>query len=429
MSLLFSALTVFFPSSSVADVKNTSMPLSFSDKLADIDTSIQRIVDVTQVHPTSWLNHEKVALAFLDRAKLTGDFSDYLAAKNSLDEAFILAPPKSGPKLSRAKLHYAIHRLPLIEADLAQTESALLVSKQERQLVSEIRADVWLNTGEYAQAKQVYEKIEAYAPSVTSATRLANYYRESADYPAAERWLATAELRNGPRNPQLRSWLNLQRGILDLDRGRFSEALTHYERALKDFSGYWLIEEHIAEVHALLGNEEKAEEQYRDLIMRTQSPLFMNALSEILNGRKDAASQAEAKQWVEQSTAIYQDRLRTLPELVAGHALEHFLQVGDAEFALKLALNNHGLRPGGESALQLVQAYSLNRQIPEAVALLGSIFRSPYRSATMHATAATLYSLINEPQLVVEQQKLALSINPYAMDDVEWLREALSSAS
>ncbi len=428
LSLLASALIVLFPMPTVADKQRIDTPSDFAQKLSAIDQQVQNNRKVAEIQATSWIRKESLAQSYLARAKLTGNFSDYVFAKETLDEAFAQATPKSSPKLARAALNFAIHRLPLVEADLVAAESALRVSKKERQTIRELRADVLLNTGQYAQAIEAFELFESKTPSVTSATRQANYYRQTADYAAAEQWLNTAEERSSSQNPHLRSWLQLQHGILDLDRGRFDDALTHYEQGLGEFSGYWLIEEHIAEIHAIQGKDKLAEEQYRDLIKRTNSPLFMSALADILANRDDESSHTEAQSWLDKSAEIYQYRLQAIPELVAGHALDFFLNDENTQFSLQLAVDNYKLRPGGEAALQLVQAHALNNQFEQANTLLETIYDSPYRNASLYATAATVYRAMGQNELAETQKALAIAINPFAIDDIDWMRAKLEGA-
>lgn len=412
---LLALLYVLNSAAILAEEQVSKRTYSYHDKLNVIEQQIKRFKGVVTVQPSSWLKQESVAKAYLDRAKLTGKFEDYVAADNALAESFKLASAPAGPTLTRASMKYAMHRIPDIERDLAQAESALLVSGSDRRIISEIRADVFLNTGHYAQAKNAYDELESNHPTVTSATRLANYHREIADYSAAEQWLDIAVERNDKRNPHLRSWFQLQRGILDLDQGNLDEALEHYNKGLEHFSGYWLIEEHVAEIHALQGKDQQAEQQYRDLIKRTDSPLFMSALADILSNRSDSSSQKEAKYWFEKTKSTYQEQIRILPELIAGHAIDFFIDTNDKHLALQLAMSDHRLRPGGESALKLVQAHVLNSQLIEADNLLNTIFSSPYRSASLHTTAASLYRAMGKSELAERQQSIALSINPLAL--------------
>ena len=62
------------------------------------------------------------------------------------------------------------------------------------------------------------------------------------------------------------SWIELQRGVLDLERGRYDDAGQHYQHAANAFSGSWLVEVHVAALNAAEGNLEVAATLYRKVL-------------------------------------------------------------------------------------------------------------------------------------------------------------------
>ena len=59
-------------------------------------------------------------------------------------------------------------------------------------------------------------------------------------------------------SPEPVAWLHLQRGLLDLDRGRDAEAAVHYAAADAALDGWWLVEEHLAELDMRSGRWARA---------------------------------------------------------------------------------------------------------------------------------------------------------------------------
>jgi tetratricopeptide (TPR) repeat protein len=55
------------------------------------------------------------------------------------------------------------------------------------------------------------------------------------------------------------AWLELQRGIIDLEQQNNQQALEHYLRAEQAYSGYWLIHEHIAECLYVAGSSRRCD--------------------------------------------------------------------------------------------------------------------------------------------------------------------------
>lgn len=397
---------------------------TYSERLAKIDAAIQADEVYIGKAARSWLHYERLARACLERAQLSGQYSDYVSAETTLKQAFEMAEQGSGPVLLRARLNYSLHRLPAIEADLAAAESALLVNKPTLATIKGIRADVWLQRGQYQEAKQVFDTLERTHPNVDTAVRLAQYHIQTGQYARADEWLHTAEQRVVGTQPQLQAWLKLQAGILDLEQGRLNEALVHYNDALQQFPGWWLVQEHIAEIDALQGRTDIAEQSYGSLIKRTGSPLFMIALSEILEQRGNTT---EASRLLDEATTIYIEQAATTPEAIAGHALEHFLQHGSATQALQLARDNHRLRPAGAPAVLLAQAQAINGDIWQAAATLDTQLATPYRSAELHATAFVVYESVERNLSARQQHQLALNVNPDAIDSVKWLQNRIQA--
>lgn len=397
---------------------------TYTKRLSKIDAAIQADEAYVSQSARSWLHYERLARSYLERAQLSGQYTDYVAAESILKKAFEVAEPGSGPVLLRAKLNYALHRLPAIEADLATAQSALLVNKPTLAKINGIRADVSLQRGQYQEAKHTFDALENTRPGVETAVRLAQYHTQTGQYKRADQWLHTAEQRVVGTQPQLQAWLKLQAGILDLEQGRLNEALVHYNDALQQFPGWWLVQEHIAEIDSLQGRADAAEQSYRSLIERTQSPLFMIALSEILEQR---GSKAEASRLLHDATRIYSEQAETTPESIAGHALEHFLQHGSATQALQLAQYNHRLRPAGAPAVLLAHAHAVNGDIWQAAATLDRELATPYRSAELHATASVVYEATGQDMLAEQQRQLALNINPGAIESVDWLQNRIQA--
>src|SRR5690606_36652229 len=150
--------------------------------------------------------------------------------------------------------------------------------------------------------------------TAASAIRIAYDLWQTGRFEQAERWLGAAEARAAGDGRE-RAWIELQRGQIDLDRGHLDEALGHYRRADRLFSGWWLVEEHIAEIYALRGEHGATERRYRDRIERTGSPEFMDALARVLEAR---GRSQQARALIDRPTRAYERRLEVLPEASYG---------------------------------------------------------------------------------------------------------------
>lgn len=392
-------------------------PTDYSRALLELNRQLRAAERSAERYPGQWLRIERVAGFYLARARLTGDHDDYLRAQRILDEAFTLAPEGAGPLLSRAHLNFTLHRVAAVEPDLARAEQAVIVRRTTHAEIAGLRGDVAFHSGRFEEAERLHRGAEEMHPTSATAFRVAYDLWQTGRFEQAERWLGTAESRV-IGDGQERAWMELQRGLLDLDRGQLDEALGHYRRADRLFAGWWLVEEHIAEIHALRGEHDEAERRYRDLIERTNNPEFMDALAGVLEARGRAE---EARALVARATTIYEHQLEVLPEASYGHALEHFLEHGTAARALDLARANHALRPGGEATVRLAQALYRSGELGEARTRIDALLATPYRTAALHATAARVFEA-SVPARSAAQARLARAIDPGAIDDLAWLR-------
>jgi tetratricopeptide (TPR) repeat protein len=388
-------------------------PSAYDEALDELNRDLVAYERLAARPPLQWLHIERVASLYMQRAQLTGDHGDYVRAQEELERAFSIAGEGSGPLLTRAYLHFTLHRLDRVEPDLAQIERGILIPPGVVEEIKQLRADLAFQRGDYERAAQLHRELEEAHPSSLTAFGIAQDLWRTGQLEQADRFLALAAAR-AERSPRSASWVELQRGVLDEERGRYDDALAHYRRADELFSGHWLVEERLARIDARQGRLASAERRYRTLIGRVESAELMDPLADILErrGRGEQAERMRAS-----ATASYERSLETLPEASYGHALRHFLKHGSAARALELALANHAQRPNGEAATLLAMAHYRAGDRDAARAQIEAVLATPYRSAELHAAAAKIF----EGGRAQQQRRLALAFSPDAIEDLAWL--------
>jgi tetratricopeptide (TPR) repeat protein len=343
----------------------------YEAELGKIHGEIAKLGDVFQ-GPADLEKVSKLAFLKYRYASLTSDFADFAAAEGALDEAIRKVGPSEDLLLLKANFDFKLHRLGRTKEDLEKVPD-LADSPQARAL----RADLDFQEGRYAESRRGYEEALRKKRTWDNQARLAYLESKTGDVAGAERLYAEAEDEITAKEMRSYAWVELQRGLLDLDRGRNEEALAHYRRADRAYSGYWLIEEHIAEVLDRLGRTAEAVKLYRGIVQRTGNPEFVSALAAIA-GRKDPAEAgalyAEAERLFEAQSLLY-------PEAAIGHYLKSLIdRPGSSPKLLEMAERNVALRPNAESKLLLARACLKLGQPARARALVGEILETPWRT-------------------------------------------------
>lgn len=363
--------------------------------------------------PDEWLVQEQLARALLARGRLSGSYDDYAEAQAVLDRAFRNAPAGAGPHLAQATLHLLMHRLASAEQMLdAIDRYAVPPDRGEQAEIAGMRGDIAFYRGDYPAAWRLYGEADRLEPGSASFRRAIFNSKTGRTDLAAGQFESYRRSLSRPTR-QLLANVELQRGILHLDTGRWAEALDHFRRADAIFPGWWLVEEHIAETTALLGDTNSAERMYRRVVERTRAPEFMDALAALLLAR---GAVDEADRLRTRSRALWEVRLRQFPEASYGHALDHCVAFGDLQCALRLARANHAARPYGEAGERLAELLTEAGEHAEARLVIDGVLQSHWRTPQLLATAAKVYEATGGAGAAEQFREQALRLNPRILD-------------
>lgn len=384
-------------------------PRSYDQAVAATDVAIGNARAAAAAGRDQWLMHEILASTYLARAQLTGSYDDYAAAARALDDAFKVAVKGSGPHMMRASLDFSMHRLAGAETQLNAIDRYVVPPETgDRAEMLAMRGDIAFYRGQLPEALAYYDKADALVPGFASFRR-AIFAARTGDADRADAYFNEAEKAYRSASKQTRSYLALQRGILDLDRGRLGDAMAHFRAADSLFPGRWLIEEHVAEVLILQGKTGEAETLYRAIVRRTGHPEFIDVLAGLAEKRGDSA---EAQRLFGQASAIWARRLEQFPEATYGHAIDHCIAKRDWPCAMRMAERNVAARPFGEAKVALARALLGSGRAAEARAVIEPVLASPWNTAPLHRTAANIYAAIGQRAQAAEQDRLARAINP-----------------
>ena len=360
---------------------------AWADELAAVDRDIAAALERAERSEGDWVNLDLAAGGLLRRARLTGSYEDYARAEELLTQGFAMAPEGSGPVSTRAALDYTLHRLDRVGPALEALQGRHASIRPDADVLLRRRGALALQLGRYAEARDLLQQAVDAEPSVPNLSTLALYFWKTGDLPEAERLYREALRSYHGRAAEPVAWLHLQLGIMDLEQDRLDDALAHYRDAAAHLDGWYLVDEHIAEIHTLQGRTDEAVSIYTRVIERTGNPEFMDAMAAIEAGR---GGEEASRVWVARARAAYEEQLQRFPEAAYGHALDHYLEFGPVETAVGLASKNHAVRPNGDARVALATALIAAGRPDEARAVVREAMETPYRSPDLAGLAAQL---------------------------------------
>jgi tetratricopeptide (TPR) repeat protein len=338
---------------------------SFHDDLLRIDNAMAQ------------LNPKEPRYAFLQfqKAQLTGNFEDFYNA-NHLLKAF---PNDRELLFLRAKIALNMH-------DITEGKSLydkLSIYPNDSRTV-DLAIDIALQLGQYSKAIEILTQRLQRDAQWSDLARYAYLLHKFGDSTAADAIYSKAQERLSIKQVKDYSWLELQRGIIDLENGNHTDALAHFELANRTYPGHWLIEEHLAETYALLGHPKTAIALYEKVIRQSDNPIYFFALG---NLRKDEQP-ARADQLFHIAEEKFQQRYSRYPLAASGHLIDIWIKEQEKNPTtvnltrlLQLTEINLFHRPNAEAMIQRIKVLMLDRDMTAARQLTASLLETPWRTA------------------------------------------------
>lgn len=298
---------------------------TYAGAVAELDAQVAASLARLDRYSNVWVDLERAAAVHHARGQLCNRWGDWAVADSLLARAFEVAPPGAGPFLTRARLNFTLHRFDRVEDDLCRAEAPVLLSTRTRNEIEMLRADLALQTGRVAEAVAGYESLVRRTRDFDSLSRLAGAVGATGETQRADALYAEAASLLPRSAARLRAWVELQRGLLALEDDALDQALVRFQAADAAFPGWWLVDEHIAEVHARRGDGEEALAIYTSVLGRTWDAEFMDAIARVFRDHGDDASAAH---WISAAKRGHAERIARFPEAARGHAIAHEREFG-----------------------------------------------------------------------------------------------------
>ena len=348
----------------------------------------------------------RLAYRFYHRATLTESAAAFRAAQEAIDSALLQFGPQEDLCLLKANLDFRFHKLDETEQDLLRAPR--LAGRLEAR---SLQADLAFQRGRYEEARAEYENLINEDRTWDNLARLAHFRGRMGDPEGADQLYAEAEDELTAKEMRSFAWLELQRGVLDVGRGRYQEAAAHYQRADRAYSGYGLIQEHMAEVQAATGKFDEAVSLYRAVIERRPKPELLQTLGELLVVMGEPQ---QAMPWFDRALSDYLDSAERGEVHYFHHLTDFYADIReDGVLAVKWARKDLELRENFSTQAAVAWAHYRNGEIEEAVVWMNRALSSGAESAELFLQAAAIHNAAGRTTESDGFLRRAAAINPH----------------
>jgi tetratricopeptide (TPR) repeat protein len=353
-------------------------------ELQQIDKHLSQLEGCLHTKPIDTERATKYVYRLYHRASITGSFPEFERAESAIDTLIGAVGPNEDLCLLKANLDFKFHRIPNVKRDLAMAPA--LASRPEGKAVL---ADILFQEGCYDAAAKAYEELIAQNRTWDNLARLAYFKSKMGDIESAEQLYLKAEDELTAKEMRSYAWLELQRGVLDLTHGRYDDASAHYARADRAYSGFWQVEEHMAELLAAQGQFDRAIAFYKQVLARVPRPDFHQTLGELFAFMGDIS---KAEPWFDKALEGY------LASVAAGHVhyyhhlTDFFADVRpNGPEAVKWASKDIALRNNYATQSGLAWALYSDGKIDDALRYIDQALSSGVQESGLFALAAKIY--------------------------------------
>ena len=384
-----------------------------NEKKTDFDIELERIEQgIAELEgnalqlPIDRVKITKLAYLQYQHASLTGNLDELSVAEKTLDQAIQHLGRDGDLYFLKANIHFKVHRLDAVEKDL-NASTDLLESPQGKA----IKADLDFQQGRYDAAKNGYQTLIDEERTWDALARLAYFNFKMGDFEGADRLYDEAVDELTAKEMRHYSWVELQRGVVDLTQGNYEKAREHYQRAERAYSGHWMVQEHVAELLGAEGKNDEAEALYRRVIERVPRPDFLQALGELYISM---GKSAEATDCLKRAETAFLESAQRGEVHYYHHLADLYADVFEngAE-AVKWAQKDLELRRNFSTLAAMASALYRAGEFSKALELMNESLASGVKDARLFRLAGVIHKAFSPNGKADSYLQMAAAINPH----------------
>ena len=376
------------------------MAAGYAAEIGRIDDDIAALVGATDPEAITRRLYRRY-----QKASIAGDLAGVAQIIAAIDDSLTALANPGDFYLLKANAAFKLHKLAEVDAALRVLPS--VYDCDEGRL---IRADLDFQHGHYQAAESGYLDVLQRERSWGALARLAHLRGRMGDATGADNLYQEAEDQLTAKEMRAYAWLEMQRGFLDFVRGRPGEAGLHYRRADAAYPGYWLVEEHIAELLGSEGSCEEAAAILERIVSTVDRPDLDQAIGELYELAGDSGC---ARHWEERALNAYLQSAERGEVHYHHHLVDYYADVvEDGANAVKWAYKDLQLRENFATQAALAWALYRDGQFGNAVCWIDRALASRVVDARLYFRAGEIYCAAGDKARGDELRERALKLNP-----------------
>jgi tetratricopeptide (TPR) repeat protein len=369
------------------------------------EEQIEQFQSQLRANPGAWEVYSQLGLAYLQRARETGDPAYYLKAEKVLREALNAIPDDYASLVGMGMLALARH----------QFQEALEWGERARREVPDspmafgVIADAQVELGKYDEAAISLQAMVDIRPDLNAYSRI-SYLRELyGDLEGAVlmmQWAVDA----GQPNQENAAWTRTQLGNLYFNRGDLETAEKQYALTLANHPGYVYALAGMGKVQAARGNFGAAIGYLEGASQAAPIPEFIISLIDVYQRAGNTGAAEKQIELLKAIQQLYEANGVDLDLEVALFNADHRIDLDDT---LKNARQVYARRPSVFAADVLAWVLYTTGRCQEARAYAAEALNLGTRHALFFFHAGMIEHCLGNDDLAVRHLQQALEINPY----------------
>lgn len=356
--------------------------------------------------PLDFTAANRLAASYLQRARETGDVSDYSRAEAAVNASLGALPADNQLALA------LLSSIKATQHDFAAAEEtarrAIALDPGDPYAYG-VLGDAQVALGLYDDADRTYAGLVAMSPGLSSFSRQAYLLELNGDIAGAEVAWENAFSTDAGRRPENTAWARVQFGTFYFNRGDLDAAEEQYGLALRAYPSFVHATAGLAKVAAARGDFDQAAALYEAVVRRQPVPEYVAALGDVyaVAGRpSDAQAQYDLVLAID---GLYRANGINTDLTLALFFADHDIRIDDA---VRQARSVYKAQPSIQAAGVLAWSLFKAGEFEDAARYIGEALRLDTLDAAMHFHAGMIYRAIGDTNSARAHFEMSLQINP-----------------